>query len=199
MLITTNVKTLSSTGLLRCVISWKLVYGELRLSPLVAGFLYASKHYSKNHNEEIMNIKKITKGVIFGFLGLFILLIIIAVNTDSSTEESSSVVINRCIDISPELTERITSGLKEGNEELTISDMKAVKSKDFSSVYFVSMKIGNDVSTISTNSLSEPGMIFSIGLSANEYFAWPDGAKTDAELSRYDDGAEESRECVENL
>jgi hypothetical protein len=54
-----------------------------------------------------------------------------------------------------------------------------------------------EIGTWATNSLEDEGLIFAVDGLANEFSDWGDGRETDAQLSLADDGAEESRECVE--
>ena len=144
-----------------------------------------------------------TKAIIFGFLGLFILLMIIAVNTDSSKEESPSIAINRCVNVSEQVINRITGGLKDGDKDIPLSNWQAVKSKDFSDVHFVSTKLntgGGAIATFAVNDFIEgAGMTFSVDSVAKEFFLWPLGSDTSFNISLFDDGVAESQECTKNL
>ena len=151
--------------------------------------------FYKDLTSKIMKTKKMIKTTVFGFLVLFIILIAVAVNSDPEEGNSQIVRSNRCLEVTPELTQRIKSGLKSEYEELSISDIRAVKSEDFSSVYFVSMNTEYGPLTLSINDLTKSGIIFSVG-NSDEYFSWPSGENSSANLSVFDDGVGESRDCI---
>jgi hypothetical protein len=109
----------------------------------------------------------------------------------------------RCQPVSAALLEAIASGLTvSGGGKLR--NGFAVKSEDFSEVYFVSAEIDGpgmegdgEVGTWATNSL-EPGggLILAVGGLAHEFSDWGHGEQTDAALSPDDDGVDESQECA---
>lgn len=85
-----------------------------------------------------------------------------------------------------------------------LRDAQAVRSGDFSSVYFIAAEIDGpgidgdgQIGVWASNSLT-PGMglIYSVNAVANEFSDWGDGGATDAEFSASDDGAEEAVVCV---
>jgi hypothetical protein len=115
---------------------------------------------------------------------------------------------DRCMRVPRGLVEAIETGLTvEGGGRLM--NARAVKSNDFKRVYFISADIegpgleGPNPDEIGTWSKSGPlrvgdGLIYAVDATANEFSDWGDGRKTDAELSMEDDGAEESKDCVED-
>jgi hypothetical protein len=89
----------------------------------------------------------------------------------------------------------------------TLTNAQAVKSEDFERVYFVSAEIdgaglegSGDIGTwAKSGSLrSRRGAIFSVDAVANEFSDWFDGRTAGPHLSMDDDGAEESKDCVED-
>jgi hypothetical protein len=108
----------------------------------------------------------------------------------------------RCLNVPPTLVNAIRSGVTaQGGASLRYA--QAVKSADFSSVYFVSADIqatglggSDDVATWATNRLRVGGLIYSVDAFANKYSDWPDGYQTNAKLTMIDEGAELSQECV---
>jgi hypothetical protein len=123
--------------------------------------------------------------------------------TETATEEATGS--DRCENVPQGLVQAISEGLTVGGGG-TLTNAKAVKSNDFKRVYFISADIdgpgleGPD--DIGTWAKSGPlrvggGLIFSVDAVANEFSDWGDGRKTDAQFSMEDDGAEESKDCVE--
>jgi hypothetical protein len=124
---------------------------------------------------------------------------------ETTTEDATAS--DRCRNVPPGLVQGIETGLTLTGGGGTLSNAKAVKSNDFKRVYFISADIdgpgleGPD--DIGTWAKSGPlrvggGLILSVDGVAKEFSDWGDGAKTDAQLSMEEDGAEESKECVEN-
>jgi hypothetical protein len=125
---------------------------------------------------------------------------------ETTTEEATAS--DRCRNVPPGLVQAIETGLTVTGGG-TLTNAKAVKSDDFKRVYFISADIegsgmeGANSDDIGTWAKSGPlrvggGLIFAVDATANEFSDWGDGRKTDAQLSMEDDGAEESKECVEN-
>ena len=115
-------------------------------------------------------------------------------------EEQAS---SRCEIVPADVVVAIGEGLQGGG---TLQTVRAVESSDFESVYFISAQIDSpgiagdgEVGTWArSGSLDEDGgAIYSVDSAAKEFSDWIDGGSTDAELSMDDDGAEESRGCVE--
>jgi hypothetical protein len=87
--------------------------------------------------------------------------------------------------------------------------MKAVKSKDYENLYFMSgdlegagLEGDNDIATFATNADITSskgyldGIIMSVNGVASEFYNWPDGRKSKFNLSTSDDGVEASKDCL---
>jgi hypothetical protein len=116
----------------------------------------------------------------------------------ATTEQEES----RCQPVPAALVEGIASGLTVTGGG-SLRDAAAVRSDDFESAFFISAEVDGpgiegdgDVGTWVTNRL-EGGVIYSVDAVAREFSDWGDGGDTDAEFSLSDDGAEESRDCVD--
>lgn len=125
----------------------------------------------------------------------------------SCSSEIDPATLARCESVQPELIKIIESGLTVGGGgKLETASASAVKSNSFKNVYFISAEIQGsgmegqgEIGLWSTNSLTAgKGMIFSVNSMAREFSKWPDGTKSKAELSQFDDGAQESMECVKH-
>ena len=125
----------------------------------------------------------------------------------SCSSEIDPAVLARCENIQPDLIQIIESGLTvNGGGTLETTSASAIKSKSFKNVYFISAEIQGpgmqeqgDIGLWSTNSLTAgKGMIFSVNSIAREFSKWPDGTKSKAELSQFDDGAQEAMQCVKH-
>ncbi|WP_162419019.1 hypothetical protein [Cyclobacterium roseum] len=140
-------------------------------------------------------------------LFVFLILIIIGSLSDSddsrneSTDSTEVETINRCEDAPDFIVRRLTDGLN--TDGITLRNVKVVKSKDFESVYFVSADLQgpglegeSDIATFATNKLDSNGLTFSVNSIAEEFSDWPPGSRTGFNLSMNDDGAKESRDCV---
>jgi hypothetical protein len=111
----------------------------------------------------------------------------------------------RCENVSPAKVEAIASGLQLTGGGGSLRGARAVASEDFQNVYFVSAEIDGaglegkgDVGTWATNGIADAGgTVYAVDAIAQEFSDWPDGDKTDAEVSMGDDGAEASRDCLE--
>jgi len=115
-------------------------------------------------------------------------------SAESSTE-------TRCEDVPTFVVESIASGLN--TEGITLRNVQAVKSNDFNNVYFISADLQgpglegeNDIVTFTRNNLESSSLTLSVDAVANEFFVWPLGKNTDANVTMNDDGAQESRDCV---
>ena len=117
-------------------------------------------------------------------------------------DRSSSSQVNRCENVPSFIISNIESGLEiEGGGSL--KNAKAVKSNDFSSIYFISADLDGtglegdrDIATFATNKLDSAGLIFSIDHIAKEFSVFPFGKDTKTNITMSDDGAAESANCV---
>lgn len=123
----------------------------------------------------------------------------------TTTQPTTSIVIEvgrSCMPVPHAVVKAIESGLTvQGGGKLR--GAYAVKSRDFSSVYFISAEIqgpglenNGDIGTWATNRLEVGGLIYTVDSVAQEFSDWGHGDKTDAQLSMDDDGAEDSAKCV---
>ena len=110
-------------------------------------------------------------------------------------------VASRCIDVPKTAIDSIQSGY--GTTGLTITNSKAVQSKDFNKVYFVAAEVDGaglegkgDVAVFATNSLEPFGMVDSVNATAKAYFVFPDASKSDAKITINDDGVNEAIKCL---
>lgn len=117
----------------------------------------------------------------------------------AQTEQAKD--LSRCLDV----PENIVANINEGwdTKGLTFRKAKAVKSKDFESVYFVSgdiqgagLESESDIATFTTNKLDTVGIYMSVDGVAKEFSVFPDASTTDAKATMSDDGAKLSRDCV---
>jgi hypothetical protein len=121
--------------------------------------------------------------------------------TNSACAEEQA--LSRCEVVPLHVVDAIATGLQGGG---TLRDVQAVESNDFERVYFISAEIDSPgiagdgaVGTWArSGSLDEEGgAIYSVDSAAKDFSDWIDGGSTDAETTMDNDGAEESRECVE--
>ena len=87
----------------------------------------------------------------------------------------------------------------------TLRDAWAVKSSDYSSVWFIAAEMDFDgaggdgeIGVWATNDLEPVVGFFSVNSLALEFTDWADGPSSDAQLSMSDDGASEAEECVKD-
>jgi hypothetical protein len=102
-----------------------------------------------------------------------------------------------CQDVPEPIAKSILSTLDKG---VTLGPTKAVKSSDFSEVYFISADLEgdgltgkDDIATFATNSLGEPGMFYSVNGVAEQFSSLPKDKPTMNEH-----GAKESQDCLAN-
>lgn len=122
--------------------------------------------------------------------------------TASPDENVSQPRDPRCLNVPRSVVRAIATGLKVTGGG-TLRFAQAVKSGDFSRVYFVSADLQgsglegtDDVGTWAINRLRLGGLILTVDSVSEEFSDWGHGDTTDAQLSMSDDGAELSQECV---
>lgn len=114
-------------------------------------------------------------------------------------QASAPVRPSNCETPSEALVVRLSEGLKAG---VTLENMQAVKSADYSNVYFVSAVIvgpgvsGRPTGTWATNRLDGSGVTYSVDGYANQFSPWGDGGKTQAAFSMSRNGARASADCA---
>lgn len=91
----------------------------------------------------------------------------------------------------------IQDGFKDKSIKLVASTVYAVKSKDYKNIYFIAGKTGNgEIGVWSSNSLKPgEGMIMAADSYAVELSVWPDGRKSKAKLSMFDNGFADALHC----
>lgn len=124
-------------------------------------------------------------------------------------QEVEETETSRCLAVPDVIVTRLNDGLNMSGG--SIKNLSAVKSTDFSSVYFISGELDGpgleregDIATFMTNKLDYDGATFSADAIATEFSDWPDITKTnvlaDGGVSlgalMSSDGFKESRECV---
>jgi hypothetical protein len=124
----------------------------------------------------------------------------------ATTVEEEEEESTHCRNVPPGLVNAMEEGLSVTGGG-TLTNAHAVKSEDFKRVFFVSAEINGagmeGSGEIGTWAKSGPlraggGLILAVDSFANEFSDWGDGGETDAQLSMDNDGAEESKDCVED-
>ena len=121
-----------------------------------------------------------------------------------SEPQEAETKSERCLDVPPGIVDTILSGLTVTGGG-SLRDGQMVRSNDFEAIWFVSsgidgsqMEGDGEIGTCATNTPKDGyGLTYSVDGYAKEFSDWGDGGKTDAALSMSDDGADESKTCVE--
>lgn len=108
-----------------------------------------------------------------------------------------------CLPVPAEMVELIASGLIVNGGGM-LRDAWAVASGAHKQMYFISAEIDGpgmeregDIGTWASNRLEgRQGILMAVPATATEFSKWPDGSRTDAQLSMSDPGARESQACV---
>lgn len=110
---------------------------------------------------------------------------------------------SRCLAVSAQKLESILPLTASGGG--TLRDAYAVKSLDFSKVWFIAAEMDfaggegdGEIGVWATNDLEPVVGFFSVNGLALEFTDWADGPSSDAQLSMSDDGASEAEECVKD-
>lgn len=120
----------------------------------------------------------------------------------TTTEKTS-----RCVTPSPLQLEAIRLGIQSVDPNNDISNnARAVRSNDYQLVWFVAVEItGNGIKPKEAvgvwainGELESPGLTLSVDGFAQNFSAYPDAGKTDAQITMFDDGAQEAKDCVIN-
>lgn len=137
---------------------------------------------------------------VIGWLSLITLLVISLFLTScnessETTPENDRNHTSSCLNVSSETIEWIELELQEG---LSLSNVKAVKSNDFSNVYFISGYLrgdeisGSSIVTFSNNSITSSGMVYSANNMASSFSGWQESDR----VSISNHGFRESQRCV---
>lgn len=123
-------------------------------------------------------------------------------STPLPTAASIPSLNSRCLDVPQSIIDAIAEGLTVSGGG-TLDHAKAVKSKDFSKVFFVAAVIHGEgmgvgqIGVWATNHIeAADGLIYSVNAIANEFSDWGDGSTTQAQLSMSNDGATEAEACA---
>jgi hypothetical protein len=112
-----------------------------------------------------------------------------------------------CLSISKWYPSELLSGNESGTGKLKFVSAKAVKSPDFKNVYFVAVKfkaagVGNQIGVwaVSGKLPQKPGDLAGLSLSANtiaqQFTVWPDGNRTQAQISTNDRSISAAIKCL---
>lgn len=114
----------------------------------------------------------------------------------------SNTPVSRCLSVPETVSQRLNDGLNI-NGGGSITNLKAVKSNDFASVYFISGELNGaglegagDIATFVMNRLDTTSLTLSADTVASEFSDWPNISTTNLGVSIGDDGYDESRRCV---
>lgn len=117
---------------------------------------------------------------------------------DTPTEEAD----DDCLPVSPEMAKAIANGREDGTGLKATGKAAAVKSPDYSKVYFIAVEftapgIDKEAGVWASNSLKPGGgIIMSADAIAQESTVWPDGDKTDAQISIADPSVDAALACL---
>lgn len=132
-----------------------------------------------------------------------------------STTGSSPIIVDptqtlqpaqssRCLPASPQQMEYIRAGIQGVQQSNDVLPGFAVRSNDYERVWFVAAEIiGPGIEPKQAiglwainGELDQPGIILSVNGFALEFTEYPDGSATDAQISQFDDGAQEALACA---
>ncbi len=126
-------------------------------------------------------------------------------NEETVTRSQTKLIKDeRCVDVSSSSLASMQSGLNLNiRETATLSIGQAVKSKDYSKVYFVAVEVDGkgyeskgDIALLTTNDLELTSIVYTVDEPSKELFVFLDGGSTDARISVNDDGAKEAINCL---
>jgi hypothetical protein len=122
--------------------------------------------------------------------------------TPAPTASTPATSANRCVVVSQKKLNRIADLLTVSGGG-SLANGHAVKSNDFESLWFIAATINGpkmESKTIgiwAANTLEAvTGGIFSVDAFAEEFSDWVVGSTTDANITQYDDGAQEAAQCA---
>jgi hypothetical protein len=133
---------------------------------------------------------------------------VIATDTPSSAVASEptniqEVINSRCVPASAQQMESIRAGIKDIEESNDVLPGFAVRSNDLEQVWFVAAEItgsGIPANTVGIwaigGELETPGLVLSVDGFAKAFSPYPDASTTDAQITQFDDGAQEALSCA---
>lgn len=135
-------------------------------------------------------------------------------NRDGAGDRASrkAASASRCEPVSRFLLNKVIAEGLTVRGRGSLRDGYAVRSKDFQKVWFLAAEIDGpglrgdgDIglwatnAPPATNSYAEyAGLMFSVDSVAKEFSDWGAGDTSDAQITQFDDGAQEARECAES-
>jgi len=133
---------------------------------------------------------------------IIMLMATLLISACGSQSDSSNKSI--CNPASQRQVENIRSGVQDIASNNNIGSAWAIKSGDFDNVWFIAAQITgpgiNEGSAVGLWAISgdpnNPGLTYSVNSIATAFSSWGDGTKTSAQLSQFDDGAQEALECA---
>lgn len=143
--------------------------------------------------------------------GLLLLVILMAVcwgiiedstpPSESTSTPTSTPVVLSCLDVPRALLDLIESTLTVYGGG-TIPTGKAVRSRDYERIFFVSVRIegagmNGTVATFATNRLDGTGVVYSVDGAAREFSQLGYGGTTQAEITMARSGARASQRCLQ--
>lgn len=114
----------------------------------------------------------------------------------------------RCLPVPKDMVEALDEGFDMAvRGKWRLRNAQAVRSKTYKKLFFISAEIDGpgvkgkgDIGTWASNSLQVGhGIIMSVSPMAKEFSVWPDGKRTKANITMFDDGAMTSKNCVSSL
>lgn len=122
--------------------------------------------------------------------------------TPSSTASAPAASAARCVAVSQKKLNRIADLLTVSGGG-SLANGHAVKSNDFESLWFIAATINGPqmgsktIGIWATNTLEAvTGGIFAVDSFAEEFSDWVVGSTTSANITQYDDGAQEAAQCA---
>lgn len=132
---------------------------------------------------------------------------LILILTSALLSTSSATAGAKCLTISSWYPKQLLLGNENGTGKLTFISAAAVKSPDFKKVYFIAVKfkasgVGAQVGVwaLSGNLPQKAGDVSGLTLSANtiaqQFTVWPDGNKSQAQISVIDPSISAASKCL---
>jgi hypothetical protein len=123
---------------------------------------------------------------------------------EAPEEEAEPEKPDNCEDVGMPMARAIATGAEDGVGKLKAKRVAAVKSPDFSEVYFIAVEFTGpgfetepEVGVWASNSLTPGGgLILSVEGFAKEFTVWPDADTTDAAIESTDPSVEDAIACL---
>ncbi len=135
-----------------------------------------------------------------------VLPVIALASTMLLTSTPLSNAASKCLKVSSYLPKQILSGNESSTGKLTFVKASAIKSPDFSKVYFVAIRFkargeGAQTGVWATNALPQrvgdnQGILMAVDGFAQQFTVWPDGDRSQAQISKADPSVLGARNCL---